>query len=171
MRLMVVTVVLWVGSPALTHAQDEGSIYFGGLIGISTLSADARASTQPARADISLYKPENGPALNVYAGAHLARFFSMQANYVWNRNDVRLFGSFVTPAGGGFYEQSRTASHAVVGDALLYFRRRGSAIRPYLSTGVGVVRIASASARGDAIAGAFARASARRSAAIRSAPA
>jgi hypothetical protein len=149
-RLMVVTVLLWVGSPALTQAQDEGSIYFGGLIGISTLSADARASTQPARADISLYKPENGPALNVYAGAHLARFFSVQANYVWNRNDVALFGSFVTAAGGGFYEQSRTASqHAVVGDALLYFRPRGSGIRPYLSTGVGVVRIASASARGD----------------------
>lgn len=140
----------WIGAATDARAQDERSIYGGALIGISTLSADARASTQPGRADVSLYKPENGPALNVFVGAHLARFFSVQANYVWNPNDVSLFGSFVTAGGGGFYEQSRTVSqHAVVGDALLYFRARGSGIRPYLSTGMGVVRFASASARGD----------------------
>jgi hypothetical protein len=150
--------LLWFGASTPARAQDERSIYGGALIGISTLPADARASTQPGRVDVSLYKPENGPALDLFVGAHLTRFFSVQGNYVWNRNDATLVGSFVTAGGGGFYEQRRTASqHAVVGDALLYVRARGSGIRPYLSTGVGVVRFASASARGEGRASAACR--------------
>ena len=38
--------------------------------------------------------------------------------------------------------QPRTASqHALVGDLLAYFRERRSAVRPYLSVGLGVVRL------------------------------
>lgn len=103
------------------------------------------AWAQDAR--VSLYKPENGPALNLYAGVDLTPFVTAQANYVWNRNDVTLFSSFLSPSGGGFYEQARTSGqHAVVGDLLLYFRRRGSGVRPYLSTGVGLVRFNSGAA-------------------------
>ena len=98
-----------------------------------------RASTQPGRAEVSLYKPENGPALNLFVGMHVGRYFTVQGNYMWNRNDLTLFSSFTSAQGGGFYEQPRTsAQHAVVGDALLYFRALGSGVRPYLSTGVGV---------------------------------
>lgn len=95
-----------------------------------------------------MYKPENGPALNVFAGVHLTRFLSAQANYVWNRNDVALLSSFLSRSGGGFYEQDRESrQHAFVGDALLYFRARGSGVRPYLSTGVGAVRFGSRQVR------------------------
>jgi hypothetical protein len=98
---------------------------------------------------VSLYKPENGLALNLFAGVHVRRYLTVQANYVWNRNDVTLFSSVTSADGGGFYEQRRNSSqHAFVGDALLYFRARGEAVRPYLSTGVGVVRFESAAVDG-----------------------
>ena len=60
---------------------------------------------------------------------------------VWNRNDVTLTSVRATESGPSFYEAPRASSqHAVIGDLLLYFRDRRSAVRPYLSAGVGVVR-------------------------------
>ncbi len=147
-RCVLVTVGLWTGAAPPVFAQDEGRIYAGALVGVSTLSADAQTSTQPGRAEVSLYKPENGPALNLFVGAHVGRYFTVQANYVWNRNDLTLFSSLASSDGGAFYEQTRASSqHAVVGDALLYFRALGSGVRPYLSTGVGLVRFESERAR------------------------
>jgi hypothetical protein len=147
-RGVLVTVGLWAGAAPPVFAQDEGRIYAGALVGVSTLSADARASTQPGRAEVSLYKPENGPALNMFVGAHVGRYFTVQANYVWNRNDLTLFSSLASSDGGAFHEQTRASTqHAVVGDALLYFRALGSGVRPYLSTGVGLVRFESERAR------------------------
>jgi hypothetical protein len=125
-------------------AQDTPRLFAGGLFGISTLSADARSVTSGSAAMLSLYKPENGPALNLFAGAHLTQYFSLQANWMWNRNDVTLLSSFVTPDGGGFYEQRRHSDqHAVVFDALVYFRRLDSAVRPYLGTGLSVLHFSS----------------------------
>jgi hypothetical protein len=145
--------LLWLGTTPRASAQDDDRVYAGAVFGVSTLSADARASTQPPRAEVSLYKPENGPALNLFAGVHVGRYFSIQGNYVWNRNDLTLFSSFTATEGGGFYEQRRgSAQHAVVGDALLYFRGLGSGVRPYLSAGVGLVRFESKSA-GSAVDG------------------
>jgi hypothetical protein len=70
--------------------------------------------------------------------------FSAQANWMWNRNDLMLVSSFVTPQGGGFYEQTRhSRQHAVVLDGLIYFRRLDSAVRPYLGTGLSVLHFAS----------------------------
>jgi hypothetical protein len=144
-RVIPVTVVLWIAVASSAAAQDGSRIYVGGLFGVSTLSADASSVTTATSASASMYKPENGPALNVYAGAHLGRFFTIQANYVWNRNDIALFSSFVVPEGGGFYEQPRESSQsAIVADALLYFRALGSGVRPYLSTGLGLMRFTSA---------------------------
>jgi opacity protein-like surface antigen len=145
--------LLGLGMAPHALAQDEGRVYAGTLVGVSTLSADARATTQPSRAEVSLYKPENGPALNLFVGVHLGRYFTIQSNYVWNRNDLALLSSVTSMEGGRFYEQHRTSTqHAVIADALLYFRAVGSGIRPYLSTGAGLVRFKSEST-GNGVAG------------------
>ena len=152
-RCFLVTTLLWFGTVYQAAAQDETRMYVGALVGVSTLSADGRATTQPSRAEASLYKPENGPALNLFVGVHLGRYFTVQSNYVWNRNGLALFSSVTSLEGGRFYEQQRTSSqHAVIGDALLYFRALGSGIRPYLSTGAGLVRFKSEST-GNGVAG------------------
>lgn len=141
---VLVTVLMRLIVVPHAHAQDERRGYAGGLVGIATLSADATTSTSAGRADVALYKPENGPALNLFGGLHVHPYVSLQVNYVWNRNDVTLFSSVVSAGASGFFEQRRNGGqHAVIGDALLYFRRRGDAIRPYLSTGVGRVRFQS----------------------------
>jgi hypothetical protein len=126
-------------------AQDEDCrLFAGALIGISTLSADGRAVIAPGAAATSLYKPENGPALNVFGGIHLSRFLSLQANYIWNRNDLALVSSFTNADRGGFYEQQRrSAQHVAVADMLVYFRNTRSRIRPYLGTGLAVIRFGS----------------------------
>lgn len=122
-------------------AQEDQRVFVGGLVGVSTLSADGRAVTTPGNASISMYKPENGPALNLFAGVHLGQYLSVQGNYLWNRNDILLVSSVVSRQGGGFYEQRRASTqHAFVGDTLIYFRRLDSRIRPYLGTGLAYVR-------------------------------
>jgi len=125
-------------------------VFAGALFGMSILSADGRSVTTGSEAALSLYKPENGPALNLLAGVHLAPYFSVQANWVWNRNDLTLVSSFTTPQGGGFYEQRRhSRQHAIVVDGLVYFRRPDSAVRPYLGTGLSVVQFSSADVVGS----------------------
>ena len=127
---------------ASAEAQERPQPYAGVVAGISTLSADARSEITPGGAQVSLYKPENGPALNVVFGLHVHEYVTVQANYVWNRNDVALTSVRATDSGSSFYEQPRTSSqHAIVGDLLVYFRERRSVVRPYLSAGVGVVRL------------------------------
>jgi hypothetical protein len=131
----------WLAVSRAASAQEEQRLFVGGLVGVSTLSADGRAVTTPNDASISMYKPENGPALNVFAGVHLGHYFSVQGNYLWNRNDLLLVSSVVSRQGGGFYEQRRaSAQHAFVADGLIYFRRLDSRIRPYLGTGLAIVR-------------------------------
>ena len=143
----LVTMLMCLGTAPQACAQDGSGIYAGALSGLATLSADARTSTQARRAEVALYKPENGPTLNLFAGLHLRRYFSVQANYVWNRNDLTLFSSLVSKDGNAFHEQARASSqHAVIADALLYFRPQGDGVRPYLSTGVGLVRFESEAA-------------------------
>jgi hypothetical protein len=125
-------------------AQDEPRIFAGALYGVSALSADARSVTTGSTAAVSLYDPKNGPALNVFAGIHIAQYFSVQANWMWNRNDLTLISSFTAPPTGAFYEQHRDSrQHAVVLDGLIYFRRMDSAIRPYLGTGLSLVHFSS----------------------------
>ena len=130
-------------------AQSRPRTFAGVAAGIATLAADARSEVTSGGADVSLYKPENGPTLNVFVGSHFHDYLTVQGNYVWNRNDVTLTSVRATESGPSFYEAPRTSSqHAFVGDLLLYFRERRSAIRPYLSVGVGVVRFQT-TARGD----------------------
>jgi outer membrane protein W len=125
-------------------AQENPRVFAGALFGVSTLSADGRSVTTASDARLSLYKPENGLALNVFAGVHVAEYFSIQGNWMWNRNDITLVSSFVTPRDGGFYEQVRHShQHAIVLDGLIYFRRLDSVVRPYLGTGLSLLRFSS----------------------------
>ena len=129
-------------------AQSAQRVFAGGIFGVSTLSADGRADTTATEAATSQYKPENGPAVNLFAGIHVAQYFSVQGNWIWNRNDLTLVSSFVTPQGGGFYEQHRDSrQHAIVLDGLIYFRRLDSAVRPYLGTGLVLRHFSSDNAR------------------------
>lgn len=125
-------------------AQDEPRIFIGALFGVSGLSADACSETTGSTAAVSLYEPQNGPALNIFAGMHIAQYFSIQANWMWNRNDLALVSSLTAPQTSAFYEQHRDSrQHAVVLDALIYFRRLDSTIRPYLGTGLAILHFSS----------------------------
>jgi Outer membrane protein beta-barrel domain len=118
--------------------------FAGALGGVSTLSADGRSITTASSANISLYKPENGPSLQLIGGRHLNNYWSVQGTYGWNRNDLTLTSSQASGEQFAFYEQKRKAStRSVIGELMVYFRRRGSRVRPYLSTGVGLVRVMS----------------------------
>jgi hypothetical protein len=118
-------------------AADPG-FFAGGLCGISTLSADARTSLGGAEPAAGAYKPENGSAVDVFAGWHANGYISFQGNYLRNTNDVAI----TSILGSASFEQARRSSQdAFMGDALLYFRDRSSWVRPYLSAGAGTVRI------------------------------
>src|SRR6266849_4961309 len=102
----------------------QHSYYAGALGGVSTLSADGRSLFVAGVTSTSLYKPENGSLLNLFAGIHVNNYLSVQGNYVWNRNDVTLV-SLVAPDRGTpiTYQQSRTSrQNAVFGDLLIFFR-------------------------------------------------
>jgi opacity protein-like surface antigen len=145
-RIVLAAVLLCLAAAPQALAQNDRRVFAGALLGVSTLSADGRAVTTPLQIATSSYKPQNGFTIDVLAGVHLAQYFSVQGNYMWNRNDLTLVSAFVTPQGGGFYEQMRrSAQHAVVADGLIYFRSLDSRIRPYLGTGLSVVRFKSSS--------------------------
>lgn len=142
LRMLIVTTTLSLLACGAARAQSSPRLFVGAAAGISTLSADAQSEITSARVDVSLYKPENGPAVNIFLGVHLHDYVTVQANYIWNRNDVALASVRASDTGPVFYEQPRTAfQHALVGDLLAYFRDRHSAVRPYLSVGLGVVRL------------------------------
>ena len=109
--------------------------------GISALSGDPSADIMADGFSVSQYAPENGLALNLFAGTHLHEYVTLQGNYIWNRNGLALFMGVASPGDLAFNRQQRmSAQHAVVGDLLVYFRQRSSRLRPYLSFGLGVVR-------------------------------
>lgn len=113
-------------------------------MGISTLSADGRSTITPTATSVSLYKPENGLALNLFGGVHLTEFISLQGNYVWNRNALLLTATQFSGVGQLLYEQNRgSTQQSGIGDLLLYFRDRRSRVRPYLSAGAGFVHFKS----------------------------
>jgi len=115
--------------------------YVGVLGGISTLSADAGSQKTAQGLSLSSYAPANGGVIDVVVGAHLHNYISVQANYIWNSNDL-VFNSSLS--NGVFYQEARnTTQNAGIVDLLVYFRRRSSRIRPYLGTGAGVSHLTS----------------------------
>lgn len=134
-----------IGLTACASARVAPSPFVGVVGGISTLSADARTISTASGFEASLYKPENGPAVNLLAGVHVTDYFSTQANYIWNRNTLTTASVQIGDGIAAFVEERRQSrQHALIGDALLYFRNRGSWARPYLSAGVGFVRFKTA---------------------------
>ena len=137
-------------APTVSLAQAEPRWFAGAVLGVSALSADAEHQLTTESLAVSLYKPENGLAANALIGIHLNDYATIQLNYIWNRNALILASTRSAGGTNVFFEQPRQSTqHAVVGDFLLYFRERSSPVRPYLSVGGGVLRLASTAA-GDA---------------------
>ena len=117
-RFALMCAIALISVPAA--AQDEPRKFAGALLGVSALSADAQAVTTDTEAAVSLYDPKNGLALNVFGGIHVAQYFAIQVNWMWNRNDLTLVSSSTSLQAGGFYEQTRDSSqHAAVFDGLI----------------------------------------------------
>ena len=110
------------------------------------MSADAGSRTTASGLSLSSYAPQNGGAIDAFAGLHLHNHFSIQGNYIWNQNGLVL--NSASSNSNTFYQQARVSSQqAAVLDFLIYFRRRGSRIRPYLGTGGGVLHLSSRQSR------------------------
>ena len=137
----LVVVLMLCGSLAATAEE----AYFAGVLGgVSTLSADGRSVITGDSIATSLYKPENGPAVLGIFGRHLGDYLSIQGTYGWNRNAITLTSSQTAGASPVFYEQHRRATqHTAIGEVMVYFRKRKSRVRPYLSAGAGAVRLRS----------------------------
>jgi len=121
-----------------------GDFYFGAVGGLATLSADGRFILSGGSSQTSLYKPENGAALNVFAGWDFSQYASLQGNYIGNRNDLTLVSTAFGPTGASDYQQARTSQQSsAIADLLVYFRNQRSRVRPYLSAGTGVVWLSS----------------------------
>lgn len=144
MKIKVIVLAIACLMPSFVVAQrlTRETIYFGGMAGIATLSGDANAVITPASASTSLYDPSNGGAASAFVGAHVFNYISLQADYVWNRNDVVLVSSINIPGASSFYRLPESVTQqAFLGNVLIFFRKHGSRIRPYLSEGVGAVLI------------------------------
>jgi hypothetical protein len=131
-----------------------GDYYAGWIAAVATLSADGRSVVSSTSSGVSLYKPVNGPAVNVFFGRYIGNYVSVQLNYIWNSNDLTFASTSVSPQGTSFYQETRNSSQTGIGgDVLVFFRDRASLLRPYLSTGVGVVHVRSAQQSLDAVSG------------------
>ena len=127
-----------------TAAAQEAPYFLGAVAGSSQLSGDPSSNVTSEGFATSMYHAHTGPAVNVFFGVHQWEYVTLQGNYTWNQNDVTFFAAEGSATGSRFYEQPRTSTqHALIGDVLVYFRARRSRIRPYLSGGVGVLRLSS----------------------------
>jgi len=141
-KLAVLTLLPLLFYPALLFAGDDN--YVGVAGGFSVLSGDGRSVVNGSSTAVSLYKPETGPAVNGFVGRHLSDYLSLQGNYVWNGNGVTFTSAKFSSSGQATYQEDRSSSQqSAIGDLLLYFRKRKSFARPYLSVGAGFVRLTS----------------------------
>jgi len=144
--------VVWLLLISTELSLAEHVPYVGAIGGIATLSADAGSQQLPQGLNLSSYAPVNGGALDAFAGGQLHNYFSVQGDFIWNRNSLRLNSS--SSVNGAFYQEDRSSSQeAAIFSFLLYFRRRASRIRPYLGVGTGLAHLSSASDRIVAIGG------------------
>jgi hypothetical protein len=121
----------------------EAQVYAGVTGGVATLSGDSR-SLLGTTSSFSSYNPKNGPAVEVLLGMDLTNYFSVQAEYIWNSNPLNLATASFSQGMQQAYQESRSSSQqSVLGDLLIYFRQRGSRLRPFLSIGTGLVHLSS----------------------------
>lgn len=90
------------------------------------------AAAVPSPPSSSNYDAKLGVAINGSVGYHWNDWVSIQARYIWNRNQL-----LATELSAGIFRQtSGTSSQkALAGEILVYFRPRPSKVRPYLSAG------------------------------------
>lgn len=153
-KLILITIGLLAPSSMVAQGVTEHSIYAGIMGGIATLSGDGSAIVTPSRASTSLFDPKNGGAAEIFAGIHPFEYVSLQADYVWNRNNVVLISTSGEPAVLNFFREPESITqNAFLGNVLVYFRRRSSRIRPYLSEGGGAVLLHSRFSSGAIVEG------------------
>src|SRR5215472_602464 len=99
--MMAVAGILAIHGPCIAQHR----LYFGFMGGVSTLSADARTALDSGSVTTSSYKPENGPTAGVFVGLHWNNYFSIQGDYLWNRNLLTLdsFAASTTATGARLY--------------------------------------------------------------------
>jgi len=125
-------------------AMGFGQWYAGGTAGFSTISADGQTVINGGSTAISLYKPENGPAVQLFVGRHWREYLSTQGSYSWNRNPLQFTGTRIEGGQEVTFEQKRSSRQNVVtAEVLIYFRPRSSRFRPYVLGGLGMVNASS----------------------------
>ena len=86
--------------------------------------------------------------MSVLFGKHLSNYFSAQASYIWNENDLSLSSGISVNGTSDGYQETRTSSQqTLIGIVLVYFRARNSRLRPYLSVGTGFLHFTSTQQR------------------------
>jgi hypothetical protein len=122
----------------------QAQFYGGVLGGVSTLSGDARSLLSPGSSAFSSYDPKNGGVLEVLFGRHFSDYFTIQGDYIWNSNGLTLTSAaFNNGTQDGYRETRRSSQQGVFADVLVYFRKRDSRLRPFLSVGTGFLYLAS----------------------------
>ena len=150
LRMLLIPVILFLGCVFTAQAQ----FYAGVLGGVSTLSGDARSLLSPSSTAFASYDPKNGGAVQVLVGRHFSDYFTLQADYIWNRNALTLTAAtFNNGIQDGYQEKRNSTQQSVIADVLVYFRKRDSRLRPYLSVGTGLVHFASSVDRIEQILG------------------
>jgi hypothetical protein len=145
--------VTWCLATAVLWASDD--YYAGGIAALATLSADGGMSVSATGSQVSAYKPDNGPAVNLFAGRYLRDYVSIQGNFIWNSNSLSLSSNTISSQGSSFYTETRTSSQAsAIADVLVFFRDRSSLLRPYLSAGTGIVHLQSSQQQVEFLSGA-----------------
>ena len=115
----------------------QAQVYVGALGGVATLSGDNH-STVGLDSSFSSYDPKNGPAVEFLVGKDLSDYFSIQGEYIWNRNTLILTSAQFNDGAQMSYTETRSSSQqSFIGDLLIYFRKRNSRLRPFLSVGTG----------------------------------
>jgi hypothetical protein len=148
LRVVMVLFLSW-HAPTLAFAQ----LYAGVLGGVSSLSGDARSLLGAGSTTFSSYDPKNGGAVQVMLGRHFSDYFTLQANYTWNSNTLALTSGTFKGTQQAYQETRSSSQQSAIADLLVYFRRRGSRLRPYLSVGTGFVHFSSSQERLDRVLG------------------
>ncbi len=150
-RMLRIAAVVFIGFYWATTARAQ--VYAGVLGGVSTLSGDARSLLSPGPTAFSSYDPRNGGAVEVLVGRHFSDYFALQANYIWNSNTLTLTAGTFNGTQQGYQETRSSSQQSAIADLLVYFRRRDSRLRPYLSVGTALVHFASSQAQIEQVVG------------------
>ncbi len=137
---LIATVVLVVLCVVAAPAQ----VYVGILGGVATLSGDSNSSVG-MNSSYSSYDPKNGPAVEALIGRHFSDYLTLQGEYIWNQNTLNLKSAeFNDGVQTGYAETRSSSQQSAIVDLLIYFRKRSSRLRPFLSVGTGFVHLSSA---------------------------